>query len=290
MKSVNLPLKSNVCDALRDKLRESILVGLGWTIHRVWSTDWWERPAEELARIETAIEAARLMIQVHPLPAAEPVARYSAAAPSVRDSAPVVPLSNLPSRPSVHEPVAPVYEPFAVKEIKGTLDDFYDVKSDSSIRGLIEAVVGKEGPISLDLAARRVAEHWGAGRITTRTVKRIDVLAAKANIRVVREKGGTFLWVSSQDPKNYALFRIAGEDENSKREPESLPSQEVANAALHLLEQHVSLPVPDLVREVARLFGYQRTGPTVDKAMRSGIELLVRNGGAKEENGMVVQQ
>ncbi|WP_298268540.1 DUF4011 domain-containing protein [Geobacter sp.] len=43
----------------RDKLRESILIGLGWTIHRVWSTDWWEKPAEELARIEAAIESAR---------------------------------------------------------------------------------------------------------------------------------------------------------------------------------------------------------------------------------------
>lgn len=25
----------------RDKLREQILRGLGWTILRVWSTDWW---------------------------------------------------------------------------------------------------------------------------------------------------------------------------------------------------------------------------------------------------------
>ena len=27
----------------RDKLRESILRGLGWNLHRVWSTDWWEK-------------------------------------------------------------------------------------------------------------------------------------------------------------------------------------------------------------------------------------------------------
>lgn len=79
-----------------------------------------------------------------------------------------------------------------------------------------------------------------------------------------------FLWAPSQDPKTYSLFRIAGENENSKRDAESLPPQEVANAALHVLEQHVSLPATDLVRETARLLGYQRTGPTVDKAMDVG--------------------
>lgn len=50
----------------------------------------------------------------------------------------------------------------------------------------------------------------------------------------------------------------------------------------------MSLPVADLVRETARLLGYQRTGPAVDKAMKSGIGLLVRKGGAKEEGGMIV--
>ncbi len=273
----------------RDKLREGVLVGLGWTIHRVWSTDWWERPLEELARIEVAIEAARQKRNV-PKPPAEPVSRNNTTAPSLsgNGSGEEGQRGDSPQRIVAQEPLLLVYKPFMVKGIRGTLEDFYDVKSDRSISLLIEEVVGEEGPISLDLAARRVAEHWGAGRITTRTVKRIDVLAAKANIRVVRENGGTFLWVSGQDPQSYTLFRIAGEDENSKRDPESLPSQEVANAALHLLEQHVSLPVADLVREIARLFGYQRTGPTVDKAIRRGIDVMVKNETAREQSGVLI--
>jgi hypothetical protein len=80
----------------------------------------------------------------------------------------------------------------------------------------------------------------------------------------------------------------AGESEGSKRDAEYLPPQEVANAALHVLEQHVSLPVADLVRETARLLGYQRTGPAVDKAIRGGIGVLVKNLGAKEEGGIVI--
>jgi very-short-patch-repair endonuclease len=273
----------------RDKLRESILIGLGWTIHRVWSTDWWEKPAEELARIEVAIEAASQTIHV-PNTVAESTAQLVAAASSIAASAPVVEATQSASfqRPAPNEPVFPIYEPFIVKETKGTPDDFYDVKSDSNIRALLEAVVGKEGPVSLDLAARRVSEHWGVGRVTSRTVKRIEGLTGKADVKVVREAEGVFLWAPSQDPKIFSLFRIAAENENSKRDAECLPPHEIANAALHVLEQHVSLPVVDLVRETARLLGYQRTGPAVDKAMRCGIGLLMRKGGAKEENEMIV--
>lgn len=275
----------------RDKLRESILIGLGWTIHRVWSTDWWEKPAEELAKIEAAIEVARQTIHV-PETVAEPAAQWIAAAPPTTVSAPVaeITLSVSFPRPVVHEPVLPVYEPFAFRELMGTPDGFYEAKSESSIRGLIEAVVCKEGPVSLDIVARRVAEHWRVGRVTSRTVNRIENLTRKADVKVVRETEGVFLWAPGQDPKTFSLFRIAGESENGKRDAECLPPQEIANAALHVLEQNVSLPVADLVRETARLLGYQRTGPAVEKAMRSGINLLVRKGGAKEEHGFIVHQ
>ncbi|EKD37973.1 MAG: hypothetical protein ACD_75C00919G0003 [uncultured bacterium] len=275
----------------RDKLRESILIGLGWTIHRVWSTDWWERPNEELARIETAIEAARQKVHTQKT-VGEPAAQWLAAAPSLTSGTPVAEVHQgaLSQRPLVQEPVLPVYEPLTVREIRGTPDDFYDANSDSSIRTLIETVANKEGPVSLDLVARRVAEHWKVGRVTSRTVRRIEGLADKADVKVVREGGLVFLWPPSQDPKTYSLFRIAGENENSKRDAECLPPQEVANAALYVLEQHVSLPAVDLVRETARLLGYQRTGPIVEKAMMRGVELLLRKGGAKDEQGVIVQK
>jgi very-short-patch-repair endonuclease len=273
----------------RDKLRESILIGLGWTIHRVWSTDWWERPTEELARIEAAIEAASQTIHV-PETVADPAAQRIAAAPQTAVSAPVAEVAQSTSfaRPVVHDPVLPVYEPFTFRELMGTPDGFYEAKSDNSIRALIEAVVCKEGPVSLDIVARRVAEHWRVGRVTSRAVNRIESLIGKSDVKVVREAEGIFLWAPNQDAKTFSLFRIAGENENSKRDAEYLPPQEIANAALHVLEQNVSLPIADLVRETARLLGYQRTGPAVDKSMRSGVGILVKNGGAKEEGGVVV--
>jgi very-short-patch-repair endonuclease len=39
----------------RDRLRQLILEGLGWTLHRVWSTDWWNDPDREFKKLEMAI-------------------------------------------------------------------------------------------------------------------------------------------------------------------------------------------------------------------------------------------
>ena len=43
----------------RDWLRQQVLEGLGWKIHRVWSTAWIENPQREIGRIEEALKAAR---------------------------------------------------------------------------------------------------------------------------------------------------------------------------------------------------------------------------------------
>lgn len=39
----------------RDSLRQTILSGLGWRLHRVWSMDWWHNPEREYLRIREAI-------------------------------------------------------------------------------------------------------------------------------------------------------------------------------------------------------------------------------------------
>jgi len=41
----------------RDRIRESVLRGLGWEILRVWSTDWFKNPAEAAGRIHAALAA-----------------------------------------------------------------------------------------------------------------------------------------------------------------------------------------------------------------------------------------
>ncbi|HEV7825453.1 MAG TPA: AAA domain-containing protein [Mycobacteriales bacterium] len=42
----------------RDRLRQRLLEGRGWTFHRIWSTDWFDDPAGEVAAAVAALHAA----------------------------------------------------------------------------------------------------------------------------------------------------------------------------------------------------------------------------------------
>lgn len=44
----------------RDRLRQAVLEGLGWRIHRIWSTDWYRNPERELKRVVESMESAMI--------------------------------------------------------------------------------------------------------------------------------------------------------------------------------------------------------------------------------------
>jgi very-short-patch-repair endonuclease len=59
----------------RDKLRQAVLEDLGWTLHRIWSTDWWHNADSEmeklLAAISSAIESCEFEMAASPTPSLE---------------------------------------------------------------------------------------------------------------------------------------------------------------------------------------------------------------------------
>lgn len=73
----------------------------------------------------------------------------------------------------------------------------------------------------------------------------------------------------------------------SRRSVEDIPPVEIANAAEQVLRQHVAMPLEDLCRETARLFGIKRLGKDVRGGMDEGVNMLLRRGGAKEVGGQV---
>jgi hypothetical protein len=43
----------------RGRLRQQVLEGLGWRLHRIWSTDWFRNPMRESDKLLTAIRHAK---------------------------------------------------------------------------------------------------------------------------------------------------------------------------------------------------------------------------------------
>ncbi|WP_374308679.1 DUF4011 domain-containing protein [Methylocella sp.] len=122
----------------RDRLRQEVLEGLGWTILRVWSTDWFYRRDAQLRRLKSALDAAR------------DKARAQAAAPASPTLAPGL------APPDRAEPAPKKTRPRAVRS-----RDLASPPPTEAARlaALIRAMVETDGPLSRGDIASRV----GAG-------------------------------------------------------------------------------------------------------------------------------
>jgi len=260
----------------RDKLREAVLRDLGWELHRVWSTDWWTNPAREIEKLEAAL--ARAMAQGARDEPAGPVEVPMEPEPDARPE-PQGP-------PNDFEP--PVYAPIRLPAVHRAQGEFYDPAADPHIAAQLSEVVHGEGPISVELAARRVAGSWGFDRVRAQAVERVRELASRSDVRLQRTDVGEFLWPPAEDPASYSGFRVPDAEGDGARQAGDLPAEEVANAALHILAGHFSAPVDELVRETSRLFGFKRLGSVVDERMRRGVQLLVQRGVVKVDDEGIV--
>jgi len=117
----------------RDRLRQEHLERLGWSFHRIWSTDWFTDPAAEVERVRVAYEAAvaaadaRLGIEPaesEPVEDAEPVVTI--------DPTPTVRLSDL-GRAGPKPPI-PVGQPIAAYTQEQLVQLVRWIESDTLLR------------------------------------------------------------------------------------------------------------------------------------------------------------
>src|SRR5262249_56644744 len=86
----------------RDRLRGEHLQRLGWSFHRLWSTNWFHNSPAEVAKLKDAYERAVAAADVadpepEPPAADPPAAEPPAAQPSAPEAAPGPPLDAIPA-------------------------------------------------------------------------------------------------------------------------------------------------------------------------------------------------
>jgi len=140
----------------RDRLRQEVLEGLGWKIHRIWSPDWLRRREREIVRLkaafETALEWSRQTsvplpgsAAIFPGPAdvqVEQVKKASSVWSADSDDAAEIPLPPWASR----------YKAYSRSERKATGREFHDPDAGELREELLGQIVAVEGPVHIDLA------------------------------------------------------------------------------------------------------------------------------------------
>lgn len=148
----------------RDRLREAVLKDRGWKIHRIWSTDWFHRPAEQLQKTVAAIEKARAEWQCDPDGQATPDEPAGLAAD---DDEPKI--ARHPAHDSLNG-----HLPFAwsipYQEFQQVVPAHRPISETSPavLQKIVTALVQFEGPIHREEIARRLTSLWGLQRTGAR--------------------------------------------------------------------------------------------------------------------------
>lgn len=283
----------------RDRLRGSVLEGLGWRLHRVWSTDWWLQRSKEIEKLEKALALAKLraaksddedLTPPSNVPAAdtgadgpngntadEKLAKEAPSMPRKLDLSPVA--SGLPGQS--------VYRRFDLngRTFSGEL---HDPENAEKVRALVREMVLTEAPLLFDSLCSVAASAWGLQRAGSR-VRDLVGTAVMQNGFVFRRSGDRdFIWTGDQAEKLYEGFRVPAENEAKARSAVEICPEEAANAAAQVIALHISMSREDLMRETAGVFGITRLGAKVRSCFEEAIELLAKNGGCRIEGETVV--
>ena len=266
----------------RDRLRHQVLNGLGWRIHRIWAISWRrDRPAQE-ARLRAALDQAIAAADRAPndpastgnpgdpgspdggtgtAPRAE--IRFDeldpAAVPAWARPYPTIPAgagSGPGSGASAHDPRSPEARP--------------------ALRRFFESVLAVEAPVHETVLFTRLRESWGISRMGAQIRTNAEHVLTRSRIdgRPVTRDAAGFFRVEGQE---LTTVRVpAGGD--GARSVLAIPPEEIDLAVVGTVRDAIVIEEEQLIVAVARLFGWQRSGPDIQNALAAAVSRMTRQG------------
>lgn len=270
----------------RDRLRQEVLEGLGWSLLRVWSTDWFKDPGGQVERLLTRIEEQRQLARERR-----------------RNEANAAPTSIRVEAESDTEPVSVAAEEEDATGHDGAGDHAWngaggdassaDVDADlvaapylfaqptprrggvldariSDLISSIGEVLRVEAPLHEDDLASRVALSFGDQRVGARIGRRIAEALSASRLKGVARSRGAFVWGATDEvsPRSRAGTAIPAE---------RIAVEEWRAAVVEVLERTGALPRERLATAVRSYLGFNRRGRKVEEQIANAIEGLMRD-------------
>lgn len=249
----------------RDRLRQEILEKFGWQIHRIWSPDWAMRREKEVERLRQTIAKALSSRGQNPTSIS-----HNEQEITFRK---VIKREQDPSDDDIYYPWVSSYKVRRSKKMP-----VEQTKVDGAeIDQILNEIVDVEGPIHIELASHRFAKALGFQKIGSRVMD-----AVNSSIRILIKEGkvkriNKFLWPSRND----FILVVRQPDLNDKdsfRKIKFVPPEEIKLAVRNLIQGGFSILEDDIVKQVARIFGFDRTGPHIYDRIKGIVKQMISQG------------
>ncbi len=262
----------------RDRLRQSILEGMGWTFHRIWSSDWFYRRTAEIARLKSVLEKTGSEAERRP------------AADSTKPPGQVTPDSdNAPEATSTSSvsDLTTSQSAYTVAKFAVNAREEPHIVNMQIMADIIARIVEIEGPIHKMEVARRVSKLFGKERTGDRMRNAVwhagEYQISRACLMIAE---GDFWLTPSQ--RDQPIVRNRSGAPLSVQAADMLPPTEIVAAIREVFEENGPVSREELLIGVGRAFGYQRSGPDFKRVVETQLEHLIIQGQVSIEGGLIV--
>ncbi|MEL6107859.1 MAG: DUF4011 domain-containing protein [Planctomycetota bacterium] len=265
----------------RDRIREQVLQRRGWILHRIWSTDWFQRPEEQLDHVLEALAHAKTHW--------DEFDRAEAAAATI--------IQQRVAIETVDE--GPLWERVEVCESKqaigGSSADYVQASFDASsfdggpadldegqLDGLMQRIIEIEAPIHVDEVGRRCISILGQGRLVASLKRKVAASAERLAEQAKAELRGDFLYRCQQT--EFSARNRRGLDNAALRRVENIASEELCAAIIDVVRDHIGTDESETFRSVAKVLGMSNS-KSFQAAVRTQLEHLSSRGIIDERSG-----
>lgn len=240
----------------RDRLRASVLQGLGWRIYRIWGISWYRDRKGESAKLRAAIEAAIAGKVTTPV-----VEQTDVVLEMEHIDLEAPPEWAVPYR-STAASARSIYYQLSAVESRPALQDY------------LGKVLKSEAPVHRDLVYRRVRDAFDVGRVGSAIKENIDFVASRLSIEG-----------AAVDVDLAGFFRVGRleqvrvpTDEEDIRTIGQTPPEEMDLAVTRLVADAVTIEDDDLVQAIRQLFGWRRAGGDIQAGVLAAIDRCLKAG------------
>jgi hypothetical protein len=259
----------------RDRLRQQVLEDRGWVIHRIWSTDWFHRPQEQLRKVVAAVDGAKMKWASRGKdslgsgrPATETVEEVER-----REIEPEVGQEG-----SLIETV-----PYAEASFPMSASEEIHELPISQLATIVARIIELEGPIHQDEVARRTASLWGKRRTGGRIAEAVESALTEVTHSGQVQQHGLFFSPSGQSEvpiRNREHVQSA-----TLRKPEYLPPEEIQATLLTVVKHHLGVDADDALVEASRLLGFRAASAQLKEVLRDELRHLIELRELDERSG-----
>ena len=257
----------------RDRLRQAVLEDMGWTIYRIWSTDWIKDQKTEEEKLINAIEKAL----------GRAVAETGDFVSDNSNEDATVPIIEIEEKVDASEitTVGYKFEHYRRYDLNDMYDNDGELKDCSDI---VFDIISLEQPIHFEELCRRVAPAYGRQKATSVVRDEVkSIFRYHLKGMITKDKNDFVMIKDFTDMK----VRVPNPDDDYLRSIIYICDEELALAMKTIAQNSFGITPDDLFIVAAREFGFKRTGENIINSLRKVYQQMLKNGEVTELDGKV---